>query len=116
MGQSLEEIQSRLAKFRDDRDWARFHSPANLASAISVEAAELVELFLWSSQENEAQVLESRQEDIEAELADVLIQCLNFAAATDIDVLTAVDRKITRNAEKYPVDQAKGKAAKYTEL
>jgi dCTP diphosphatase len=110
----LAAVQARLGKFRDERDWAQFHGPGNLAKAIAVEAAELLELFLWVSGEGEGEVLEERRAEVEAELADVLIQCLNFASATGIDVIDAVDRKITRNAEKYPVATWKGKAGKAT--
>ncbi len=111
---TLEQIQERLRSFRDERDWAQFHRPANLASAISVEAAELLEHFLWSSSETENKILASRHEEIEAELADVMIQCLNFAEAAGIDVLSAIDRKIDSNAERYPVTLAKGQSTKYS--
>jgi dCTP diphosphatase len=113
---TLEEIQARLARFRDERDWGQFHRPGSLASAVSIEAAELLELFLWSSPESEAEILESRRGDVEAELADVMIQCLNFAAATGIDLLAAMARKIDENAEKYPVEKARGRSAKSSDL
>jgi dCTP diphosphatase len=108
----LAAVQARLRKFRDDRDWAQFHRPGNLAKAIAVEAAELLELFLWVAGEEEDELVSARRAEVEAELADVLIQCLNFAGATGIDVIDAVDRKIDRNAEKYPVAKWKGKAGK----
>lgn len=111
----LATLQARLREFRDERDWAQFHGPGNLAKAISVEAAELLELFLWVAGEGE-EVLAARREEVEAELADVVIQCLNFANATGIDVLDAVSRKIDGNEERYPVDIARGSASKYTEL
>jgi len=110
--QDLAAVQARLRSFRDERDWAQFHGPGNLAKAISVEAAELLELFLWVSGEGEDEVLEERRAEVEAELADVLIQCLNFANTAGIDVIDAVNRKIVRNAEKYPVAVWKGKAGK----
>ncbi|HEX6456699.1 MAG TPA: nucleotide pyrophosphohydrolase [Solirubrobacterales bacterium] len=109
-------VQARLERFRDERDWAQFHGPANLAKAISVEAAELLELFLWVGGEGEEEVMENRRSEVEAELADVLIQCLNFANATGIDVGAAIDRKIESNGERYPVERSKGSASKYTEL
>lgn len=112
----LAALQARLARFRDERDWARFHSPGNLAKAISVEAAELLEHFLWVAGEGEAEVLSSRRDEIEAELADVVIQCLNLASATGIDVVDAVNRKIDVNEKRYPADKARGRSAKYTEL
>lgn len=112
----LTAVQARLKRFRDERDWAQFHSPGNLAKAISVEAAELLELFLWASPGEEDELMASRKEEVEAELADVLIQCLNFADATDVDVLAAVNRKIDGNEDRYPVEKARGSASKYTEL
>lgn len=112
----LGEIQERLRRFRDDREWAPFHRPSSLASAISVEAAELLELFLWSSPGGEAALLETRRQEIEEELADVLIQCLNFADASGLDVLAAVERKIDRNGKRYPVEGSRGRATKYDQL
>jgi NTP pyrophosphatase (non-canonical NTP hydrolase) len=112
----LAALQARLSRFRDERDWARFHSPGNLAKAISVEAAELLELFLWVAGEEEAEVSSSRRSEVEAELADVLIQCLNFADAAGIDVLAAVDRKIEVNEQRYPVEKARGNSRKHTDL
>lgn len=108
----LAAVQARLKSFRDERDWAQFHSPGNLAKAISIEAAELLELFLWASPGDEDEVMASRRGEVEAELADVLIQCLNFANTTGIDVLAAIDRKIGLNGEKYPAAEWKGKAGK----
>jgi dCTP diphosphatase len=113
----LAALQARLARFRDEREWARFHTPGNLAKAISVEAGELLEHFLWvAGEEDEVAAVDARREEVEAELADVLIQCLNFAAATGIDVVAAVSRKIDRNERRYPAEKARGTSAKYTEL
>ncbi|HEV7493364.1 nucleotide pyrophosphohydrolase [Baekduia sp.] len=112
---SIVELQRQLALFRDARDWLQFHSPKNLSAAIAVEAAELQELFLWS-QTGGAEVLADRRQAVEDELADVLIQCLNFANATGIDVEAAVRRKIADNGRRYPAEKARGSAAKWTEL
>lgn len=112
----LAALQARLARFRDERDWAQFHGPGNLAKAISVEAGELLELFLWATGEGDEDALTSQRPAVEAELADVFIQCLNFANATGIDVLAAVNRKIEVNEERYPVEKARGNARKHTEL
>lgn len=109
-------VQARLERFRDERDWAQFHSPGNLAKAISVEAAELLELFLWSSGKGDEAVLDERRAQVEDELADVMIQCLNFANRADIDVLGAVGRKIEINEERYPVEKVRGSARKHSEL
>jgi NTP pyrophosphatase (non-canonical NTP hydrolase) len=112
----LAEIEERLARFRDDRDWRRFHSLGNLAAAISVEAGELLDHLLWSPPRSEQEIVAKRQEEIEAELADVVIQCLNFAAIAGIDTLAAVERKIAVNEERYPVDRSRGRAEKHTDL
>jgi NTP pyrophosphatase (non-canonical NTP hydrolase) len=112
----LEEIQERLERFRDEREWGQFHTLANLAAAISVEAGELLELLLWSPPMPEDEIVAHKREEIEAELADVLIQCLNFASAAEIDVLAALDRKIEENTRKYPVSLSRGKATKYSDL
>lgn len=112
----LAAAQARLERFRDERDWAQFHGPANLAKAISVEAAELLELFLWVGGDEEDEVMAARREEVEAELADVLIQCLNFANATGIDPIAAVNRKIENNEARYPVEKARGHARKHTDL
>jgi NTP pyrophosphatase (non-canonical NTP hydrolase) len=110
----LAALQARLAQFRDERDWAQFHRPGNLAKAISVEAGELLELFLWVDDEDEA--VSSQPSDVEAELADVFIQCLNFANATGMDVVDAIERKIRLNEKRYPADKVRGSAGKYTDL
>jgi dCTP diphosphatase len=114
--QSLASIQQRLEEFRDDRDWDQFHSLANLAAAISVEAGELLDLFLWSPPVEEGEILDRKRDAVESELADVMIQCLNLAASAKIDIINALDRKIAENAKKYPVAKSKGSAAKYSDL
>jgi NTP pyrophosphatase (non-canonical NTP hydrolase) len=116
MASDLTAVQARLERFRDERDWTQFHGPANLAKAVAVEAAELLELFLWVGEEGEGEVMTARRGDVEAELADVLIQCLNFANATGIDVIDAIDRKIEDNEQRYPVEKARGNARKHTDL
>lgn len=113
---SLEDLRARLREFRDARDWAQFHTLKDLAIAISVEAAELQEIFLWSRPEEERALLDRERATIEHELADVVIQCLNFADVSHIDVLAAIEAKIEFNASRYPVEKAKGTAAKHTEL
>ena len=89
---------------------------SNLAAAISVEAAELQEILLWASPQDESEILATRRTEISDELADVFIQCLNFAAVAEIDVLTAIEVKIAKNETKYPVRLAKGSSKKYTDL
>jgi dCTP diphosphatase len=99
--------QERLRRFRDERGWLPFHTLKDLAAAIAIEATELQELMLWQRTEHEQALLAQRREEVEDELADVLIQCLNFAAVAKIDVLTAIDRKIDKNASKYPLEDSK---------
>jgi NTP pyrophosphatase (non-canonical NTP hydrolase) len=106
------EIEERLARFRDERDWAQFHTLKDLAAAISVEAGELQEIFLWESTATERELLAQSRLSIEDELADVLIQAMNFALAAEIDLLAAVSRKIDKNAERYPPDRFRGSSRK----
>lgn len=108
-----EETIKEILKFRDDRDWKQFHNPKNLAISISLEAAELLEVFQWSG----ADVLnEGKQEKIKEELADVVNYCVLLADACGLDLDEIVREKIRVNAEKYPVEKAKGKSAKYDKL
>ena len=104
------ELQKALIDFRDERDWKQFHNPKDLALALSIEAAELNEIFLWKQPE------EADQDKIKEELADVLAYALLLANTYDLDINKIVLDKIRKNAEKYPVDRAKGTAKKYDEL
>lgn len=109
----IRELIDALVKFRDERDWAQFHDSKNLATALSIEAAELNELFLWKTTEQSDAVDSARIQD---ELADVIAYALMLAHKHDIDVKKAVLEKIMKNAAKYPVEKAKGNARKYNEL
>ncbi len=106
----LKFIIEELIKFRNDRDWAQFHNPKDLALAINVEAAELLELFLWKSAD------EADRERVKEELADVFAFAFLLAEKYGFDVKEIVLEKLQKNAEKYPVDKAKGTAKKYNEL
>ena len=109
----LARLQRQLEEFRDEREWEQFHTLKNLAAAVAIEAAELQELFLWSSGiDDQSEVLARRRADAEAEVADVLIQLLNFASAAEIDVLAAATAKLEENARRYPVEVARGSAEK----
>ena len=109
----IKEIIDALIKFRDERDWAQFHDTKNLALALSIEAAELNELFLWKDKEEAEKVDKSR---LAEELADVLSYAFLLADKHNLDVKTIVLDKIKQNAKKYPVEKAKGTAKKYDEL
>jgi NTP pyrophosphatase (non-canonical NTP hydrolase) len=105
-----QQILESLLKFRNDRDWEQFHNPKDLALAINVEAGELLELFLWKSAE------EANPEKVKEELADVLAFAFLLADKYGFDIKQIILDKIAKNAEKYPVDKAKGTAKKYNEL
>ncbi|MGM9478224.1 nucleotide pyrophosphohydrolase [Pedobacter sp. GSP4] len=105
-----EEITAALLKFRDERDWAQFHNPKDLALALNIEAAELLELFLWKNAED------ANVEKIKEELADVFSYALLLADKYKLDVKQIILDKIKLNDTKYPVAKAKGTAKKYDEL
>ena len=107
---SLSTLTSSLRTFRDARDWAQFHNPKDLAIALSIESNELLEAFLWKSPED------ADPAKVKEELADVFAYALLLADYYKLDVTDIVTEKVARNALKYPVDKAKGTAAKYTEL
>lgn len=102
-----------VLKFRDDRNWRQFHNPKDLAISISLEAAELLEVFQWSAGDL---VCENKGDKIREELADVLNYCILMADACGLDLDEIIQSKVRRNSEKYPVELAFGSKAKYTEL
>jgi len=104
-----QETIDRIRKFTEDRDWDQFHSPANLAKSISIEANELLECFQWSDTEYDIS-------HVKEELADVLVYCRNMLDKLELDEDEIVNEKMSRNEAKYPVEKAKGKANKYNQL
>lgn len=104
----LEKLKNKVLKFIDDRDWDQFHSPDNLAKSISIEAAELLECFQWGN--------EYELEAVTDEMADVFIYLLDLANKLNVDLIDIADKKIDKNALKYPVDKSKGKSSKYNKL
>ncbi len=113
---TLRDLQARVRAFNDERDWGRYHSPRNLAMALSVEAGELLELYLWSSDDGPQPPVASREPKVADEAADVLICLLNLCDRAGVDLTAATLAKLARNAEKYPVEQARGRLEKSTEL
>lgn len=113
MKSDIEQLTEALISFRDEREWGQFHSTKNLAAAISIEAAELNELFLWKTPEEAEDV---NRERLSEELADVMAYCLMLAARHKLDVKQIMLHKIKLNGEKYPVEKSKGSAKKYSEL
>lgn len=104
-----QETINRIRKFTEDRDWDQFHTPANIAKSIVIEAAELLECFQWNEEEYNL-------EHVKEELADVLVYCRNMLDCLQLDEDEIVNRKMDQNEKKYPVEKARGNAAKYTEL
>jgi len=109
-------LQVALRAFAREREWEQFHSPKNLASALSVEAAELLEHFQWMTEEQSRTLNEQQKDDIAEEIADVFLYLLQLSDKLRIDVLAAAQRKLEINAAKYPVDLARGSSKKYSEF
>jgi len=112
----LDELTVRLRAFAAERDWQPFHTPKNLASALIVEAGELLEHFQWLGDAESEQLPPERRERVAMEMADVLLYLVRLADRMDIDLLAAAGRKLAINAEKYPVPLARGTHRKYDEL
>jgi len=108
-----DETIQRVLKFRDDRDWRQFHTPKDLAISMSLEAAELLELFQWSGGDLECA---GKRDKLREELADVLSYCILMADVCGFDLDEIMNEKVSKNEAKYPVEKARGSAAKYTEL
>ena len=115
---TLAEIKTKVLAFAREREWEQFHSPKNLSMALAAEAGELMEHFLWSTPEQSIAVARdpAKRGRIADELADVVIYAVEFANATGLDLAAAIEAKMAANAQKYPVEKAKGRADKYTEL
>ncbi|MBU1565120.1 MAG: nucleotide pyrophosphohydrolase [Proteobacteria bacterium] len=113
---SIELLAKELREFADERDWNQFHSPKNLAMALSVETAELLEHFQWLTEEQSNFLPPEKLEQVGEEIADVLIYLTRLADKLGVDPLKAAFMKIERNREKYPVSKVKGSAKKYSDL
>jgi NTP pyrophosphatase (non-canonical NTP hydrolase) len=115
---TIAELKSRVLAFVRERDWEQFHAPKNLSMALAAEAAELMEHFLWSTPEASRAAAQepAKRDKIAEELADVVIYALEFANQSGLDVAAAIESKMAANAKKYPVEKARGRAEKYTEL
>lgn len=115
---SVDALVEATCRFRDDRDWAQFHTPKNLAAAIAIEAAELQERFLWKTDAEVACDLADADKlaGVADEIADVVMFAMLLADRLKIDLADAITAKLAANAEKYPVNLARGSSRKYTEL
>ena len=116
MSDSLEELRSAVEAFVAERDWAQFHTPKNLAMAVSIEAAELMEHFLWTDGAEPAVQDAAGRALIAQEMGDVLIYLVRLGQVLDIDLVAAATDKLALNRDKYPVEKAKGRATKYLDL
>lgn len=111
------EIQQKIRAFAEERDWAQFHTPKNIAMALSIETSELMEIFQWLTPEEAQKVMSTpKAEQVRHEMADVAVYLLRMADLLGIDLETAIHEKMKLNAAKYPVDLSKGHARKYDEL
>jgi dCTP diphosphatase len=116
MPDSLDDLSAQLARFAEDRDWQQFHSPKNLASALVVESAELLEHFQWLTEEQSRTLSPEKRATVAAEIADVLLYLVQLSDALGIDPVSAANDKLRINAMRYPADAARGNSKKYDEL
>ncbi len=116
MDTEIELLKQALRKFALDRDWGQFHSPKNLAAALSVEAGELLEHFQWMSDVDSRSLPEAKRAEVSEELADVFLYLLQLADKLEVDLVAAANSKFAKNSEKYPTALARGTSRKYTEL
>jgi NTP pyrophosphatase (non-canonical NTP hydrolase) len=114
---TIAELQQKAASFINERNWRQFHGAKNLSMAITLEAAELMEIFTWARDQKEAaQLVEEKKEAVKHELADIVFATLVFCDEFNIDLSEAIIEKIAHNAKKYPIEKAKGMNKKYNEL
>jgi NTP pyrophosphatase (non-canonical NTP hydrolase) len=113
MKSDLAAIRDTVRTFVDERDWDQFHTPKNLSSALSVEAAELLEHFQWLRDGSAAELGEAKLAEVRHEMADVLVYLVRLADKLDVDLAAAVEEKMILNRAKYPADKVRGDARKY---
>ena len=115
MSDSIQQLTQRLRQFADARDWGQFHSPKNLASALIVEAGELLEHFQWMREADSRTLDDAKKREVAHEMADVLLYLVQLSSARGVDLLKAADEKIALNELRYPVDKARGSSRKHDE-
>lgn len=112
----IDKLKSRLKAFAKARDWSKFHSPKNLAMALTVETSELLEHFQWLTEEQSKNLTPDTKNKVAEEMADVLLYLIMLSDNLGIDLVDSANQKLQENADKYPVDKAYGNSKKYTEL
>ncbi len=113
---TIDTLKKHVRSFIEERDWSQFHTPKNITMALSVEAAELMELFMWLDSAQSVQELEKRREAVEQEVADVASYLLSLCTYYKIDLAQAMERKTKLNALKYPIEKSKSISKKYSDL
>jgi len=112
----IKKLTEKIIKYRDERDWKQFHNPKDVAISLVLEAGEVMEHFQWKNKEEMQEYIKTNKENIGEELADVLYWVLLMSHDLNIDVIEALEKKMIKNEDKYPVEKAKGSAKKYNEL
>ena len=112
----MQDLIAAIKAFNRERDWEQYHSPKNLSMALSVEVAELLEVFQWLTQEQSRHLPPAKKHAVEEEIGDVTILLLALADELGVDILEAARKKLERNKQKYPVHKSRGRAEKYNEL
>lgn len=113
---SIAKITEEIKRFRDERDWLQFHDPKNMAVSIVLEASELLEHFQWKTKAEVKEYIQSNQESVQEEIADISMYLFELADNLGIDLLEAMEKKLKKNSDKYPVAKAKGSHKKYNQL
>ena len=112
---NIEELQNKIASFAKERDWEQFHTPKNLACALSVESSELLEIFQWMNRNEEENLSSETKHRISEEISDIFVYLVRLADVLNIDLEKSITQKMQQNAEKYPADKVRGSSKKYTE-
>ena len=113
---TIEDLKQSMKSFIKERDWSQFHTPKNIAMALAVEAAELMEIFTWVDSQESISTLEKKREAVEQEVADIAAYLISLCLHYDIDLSQAFERKKKLNQAKYPIEKCKGISTKYTDL
>ena len=116
MNDSIQQLTREICAFRDARDWAQFHNPKEMAVAITAEAGELLQHFVWQNAEQSLSRVAERRDELASEMADVAILLFEMANDCGVDLAEAMRQKLARNEQRYPVDKARGSNRKYNEL